>query len=169
MTLHIFNVVELGSKGILDIHDDDFPIGLAFVEQRHDAEDFDLLDLADIADLLSDFANVEGVVVAFGLGLGVGLRGVFPGLHMRRSIRKRTKSRCHTTCLGESTVIPDVPVVGEAVANETQPALLDILLDGIERLLLGNLHLRVRPARNFDDHVEDAVVLVCKKRDVVEG
>jgi len=150
MTLDVFNVVELGSKGILNIDDDDFPIGLALIEQRHDAEDLDLLDLAYIADLLADFADIEGVVVALGLGLSVGLRGIFPGL-------------------GEGAVIPDVSVVGEAVADEPQPPLLDILFNGIEGFLLGNFHLSIRPARNFDDHVEDAVVLVCEKRDVVEG
>jgi len=150
MTLDIFNVIELGSEGILDIHDDDFPIGLAFIEQRHDAEDLDLLDLAYIADLFADFANIEGVVVALGLGLSVRLRWIFPGL-------------------GEGTVIPDVSVVGEAVADETQPSLLDILFNGVEGFLLGNFHLSIRPARNFDDHVENAVVLVCEKRDVVEG
>jgi len=60
-------------------------------------------------------------------------------------------------------------MVGEAVADETQLAFLDILLDWIERLLLGDFHLRVGPARNFDDHVQDAIVLVGKERDVVEG
>lgn len=68
----------------------------------------------------------------------------------------------------ECTVVPDVSVVGEAVTNVTESTLLDILLDGIERLLLRDLHLCVGPAGNFDDHVEDAVVLVCEERDVVE-
>jgi len=149
VTLHILDVIELGSEGILNIHDNDLPIGLAFIEQSHDTKNFDLLHLADIADLLPDFTNIERIVVALRLGLSVGLRGILPGL-------------------GEGSVIPDVSVVREAVAHETQPALLDILFNGIEGFLLGNLHLRVRPARNLDDHVEDAVVLVCEERDVVE-
>jgi len=45
----------------------------------------------------------------------------------------------------------------------------DVLLDRIERFLPGNFHLCVSPAGYFDDHVEDAIVLVSKKRDVVEG
>jgi hypothetical protein len=57
----------------------------------------------------------------------------------------------------------------EAVAHIAQTALLNILFDGIERLLLGDLHLGVSPARNFDDHVQDSVVLVCEKGDVVKG
>lgn len=167
MTFDIFNVVELGSEGVLDIHDDDFPIGLAFIEQRHDAENLDLLDLADVADLFADFANIEGVIVALGLGLGVRLRGILPSLS--EQINKNARPCQLTTCLGEGTVIPNVSVVGETVADETQSSLLDILLNRIEGFLLANLHFSVRPARNFDDHVENAVVLVCEKRDVVEG
>jgi hypothetical protein len=72
------------------------------------------------------------------------------------------------TGLGESTVIPDVPVVGKAVAHEAQTTLLDILFDGIERLLLGYFHLGICPAGNFDDHVENTIVLVEEERDIVE-
>jgi hypothetical protein len=59
-------------------------------------------------------------------------------------------------------------VVGEAVAHVAQAALLDVLLDGIERLFLGDLHLGISPAGDFDDHVEDAIALICEERDVVE-
>ena len=72
------------------------------------------------------------------------------------------------THLRESTVVPDVPVVGEAVAHVAQTALLDVLLDGIERLLLGDFHLGVGPAGDLDDHVEDAIALIGEERDVVE-
>lgn len=41
--------------------------------------------------------------------------------------------------LGEGTVVPEVALVGEAVANVAELALLDVLLDGVERLLLGDL------------------------------
>lgn len=57
----------------------------------------------------------------------------------------------------------------EAVANKAQAALLDVLLNGVESLLLGDLHLRVGPAGDLHDHVEDAIVGVGKERDVVEG
>jgi hypothetical protein len=72
------------------------------------------------------------------------------------------------TNLGESTVVPNVPVVGEAVAHIAQATLLDVLLDGIERLLLGDFHLGIGPAGNLDDHVENANVPIRKKRDVME-
>ena len=71
------------------------------------------------------------------------------------------------TNLRESTVVPDVTVVREAVTDVTETALLDILLDGVERLLLGDFHLGVGPTGNLDDHVEDAIVLVGEQRDVV--
>jgi len=60
-------------------------------------------------------------------------------------------------------------MVGEAVPHKSQAALLDILLDGIELLLLGDLELGVGPAGHLDDHVEDALALVGEERNVVEG
>ena len=39
----------------------------------------------------------------------------------------------------EGTVVPEVALVGEAVADETELALLDVLLDRVEELLLGDL------------------------------
>jgi hypothetical protein len=41
--------------------------------------------------------------------------------------------------LREGTVVPEVALVGEAVPHEAELALLDILLDGVELLLLGDL------------------------------
>lgn len=41
--------------------------------------------------------------------------------------------------LGEGTVVPQVALVGEAVADKAKLALLDVLLDGVEELLLGDL------------------------------
>ena len=60
-------------------------------------------------------------------------------------------------------------MVGEAVADEAEAALLDVLLDGVEGLLLGDLHLGVGPAGDLDDHVQDAIVLVGEEGDVVPG
>lgn len=82
--LYVLDVVELGGEGVLDIDDDDLPIGLALIEESHDAKDLDLLDLADVANLLADLANIERVVVTLGLGLSVRLVGVLPGLSSSR-------------------------------------------------------------------------------------
>lgn len=80
MPLDVLDVVQLGREGIQDIDDDDLPVGLSLIEERHDTEDLYLLDLADVSDLLADLTDIERVVVAFCLGLGVSLGGVFPSL-----------------------------------------------------------------------------------------
>jgi hypothetical protein len=48
--------------------------------------------------------------------------------------------QCGDSYLGEGAVVPEVALVGEAVANEAKLALLHILLDGVKKLLLGDLH-----------------------------
>ena len=149
VALDVLDVVELGGEGVVDVDDDDLPVGLALVEEGHDAEDLDLLDLTGVADRLSDLADVEGVVVAVCLGLGVLVGGVLPGL-------------------GEGAVVPDVALVREAVADVAELALLGVLEDGVELLLLGDLELAVGPAGDLDDHVEDGAVLVGKEGHVVE-
>lgn len=178
MPLDVLDVVQLRGKRILDVDDEDFPVGLALVEESHDTENLDLLDLPDVADLFADLTNVQGVIVALRLRLGVHLGGILPGLNCThpsaslsetRGQGKASETRHDATHLGESAVVPDVTVVGETVAHETEAALLDVLLDGVHRLLLRDLHLRVRPAGDLDDHVEDAVVLVGEEGDVVEG
>lgn len=57
----------------------------------------------------------------------------------------------------------------EAVPHKTETTTLDILLDRIEGLFLGDLHLSVCPSGDFDDHVEDTRVLVGEERDIVEA
>jgi hypothetical protein len=49
--------------------------------------------------------------------------------------------------LGEGTVVPQVTLVGEAVTDVTKLALLDVLLDGVEKLLLGDLERRLSSVR----------------------
>lgn len=80
MALNILDVVELGGKGVVHVNDDNLPVGLLLVEQGHNTKDLDLLDLASISDQFTDFADVKGVIVALGLGLGVNNVGVLPGL-----------------------------------------------------------------------------------------
>jgi hypothetical protein len=41
--------------------------------------------------------------------------------------------------LREGTVVPEVALVREAIPHVAELALLDVLLDGVERLLLGDL------------------------------
>ena len=120
MTFDVFDVIQTWGQRIVDIDDNDLPVGLAFVEQRHDAENLDLLDLAWFGDQLTDLADIEGVVVTFLLGLGMRDIGILPGLR-------------------EGAVIPEVALVGEAVSNESKLALLGVLFDRVKLLVFGDL------------------------------
>ncbi len=46
MPLDVLHVVQLARHRIIDIDREDLPISLAFVEETHDGEGFDLFDLA---------------------------------------------------------------------------------------------------------------------------
>jgi hypothetical protein len=48
-------------------------------------------------------------------------------------------AECGWGYLREASVVPEVTLVGEAVTDEAELALLDVLLDGVEELLLGDL------------------------------
>lgn len=86
VALDILNVVELGGERVVDVNHNDLPVGLLLVEQGHDAEHLDLLDLANMADELANLADIERVVVTLGLGLGVDNVGVLPGLRVRNNV-----------------------------------------------------------------------------------
>lgn len=120
MALNILNIVKLRSQRIIHVNDDDLPVGLLLVEQRHNTENLDLLDLASVTDNLTDLADIEWIIVTLGFGFGVDGVGVFPGL-------------------GEGAVVPEVALVGEAIADKSELALLNILLDGVKELLFRDL------------------------------
>ncbi len=80
VALDVLNIVKLGGERVVDVDDDDLPVGLLLVEQSHDTKNLDLLHLTDVADKLADLADVERIIVTLGLGLGVDGVGVFPGL-----------------------------------------------------------------------------------------
>lgn len=80
VTLNILDVVELGSQRVVDVDDDDLPVCLFLVQESHHTQNLDLFDLTSVADQLANLADVEWVVVAFGLGFRVDDVGVFPGL-----------------------------------------------------------------------------------------
>lgn len=142
VTLNVLNVVELRSQRVVDVDDNDLPVGLLLVQQGHHTEHLDLLDLTGVADELADLADVQRVVVTLGLGLRVDNVGVLPGLGKVSHEPSKTdnlKARLGWTYAREGTVVPEVTLVGEAVTDVTELALLDILLDGVEELLLGDL------------------------------
>lgn len=139
VSLDILDVVELGGERVVDVNDDDLPVSLALVEQSHDTEDLDLLDLTRLGDELTNLADVERVVVTLSLGLGVGDVGVLPCLDRPSAELQCVNCMRNRSYLGEGTVVPEVTLVGEAVTDEAELALLGVLLDGVESLLLGDL------------------------------
>lgn len=141
MSLNILNIVELGSERVVDIDDNDLPVSLLLVEKGHDTEDLDLLHLTSVANKLTNLADVKRVIVTLGLGLGVDGVGVLPSLN-EAMVSKDVPARVvldRRSYLGEGTVVPQVTLVGEAVADISKLALLDVLLDGVEEFLLGDL------------------------------
>lgn len=84
VSLDVLNIVELGCKRILDIDNDDFPVGLTLVQERHDTEDFDLFNLTNITDLFADLTNIERIVVTLGFSFSMLLAGIFPSLERVR-------------------------------------------------------------------------------------
>jgi len=80
MSFHIFYIIQFRRKRVLDIYDYDLPIGLAFVQKSHDAENLDLFDLAHVSNLFADFADIERVIITLGLSLSVCLCRILPCL-----------------------------------------------------------------------------------------
>lgn len=101
VSLHILDIVQSRCKRVVDVDDEDFPVSLAFVEERHDTEHLDLLDLASVRDGFADLTDVERVVVTVGPGLGVLDVRVLPSL-------------------GEGTVVPDVTCIGSCNSQRNQ-------------------------------------------------
>lgn len=112
MSLNILDVVKSRCKRIVDIDDDDLPVSLTLVEKSHDTQNLHLLDLTGLCNQLTDLTNVQWVIVSLLLCLGVSDGWVFPGLW-------------------ESTIVPEVALVWEAVSDESELALLCVLLDWV--------------------------------------
>ena len=89
MPLDVLNVVQPRGERVVDIDNEDLPVGLTLVKKSHDTEDLDLLDLTGVTDGLSNLTDIEGVIVTVSAGLGVLDSWVFPSL-------------------GEGSVVPDV-------------------------------------------------------------
>ena len=137
VTLDILNVIQLGSKRIIDVNNDDLPVCFVLVEQCHHTQNLDLLDLASVTNQLADLADVQRIIVTFRFRLRVSDIRVLPGLNMG-SVVIQLFFR-FTTYTGERSVVPEITFVGEAVANKTKFALLDVLFDGVQGFFLGDL------------------------------
>lgn len=93
-----------------------------------------------MADQLADLANVEWIIVSLGLGLGMYCVGVLPGLARWSLAFSKSGTRWpQVPYLRESAIVPKIALVGEAVADIAKLALLDVLFDGVQELILGDL------------------------------
>lgn len=149
VSLDIFNIMQLGGQWVVDVDDNYLPVGLTLVQQSHDTQDLDLLDLTNSGNLLTDFTDIQRIVVTLGLSLWVDLVGIFPSLW-------------------EGTVVVNVTVVWETVSHKSQFALLSVLDDWIQLLLLRDFQLGVGPSWNLHNHVENGLLLVGIQWDVME-
>ncbi len=80
MSLNILDIIELGRQWVVDIDNNDLPVGLFLIKQSHDAKNLDLLDLSWVSDQFADLADVQWVIVTLGLRLRVDNVGILPGL-----------------------------------------------------------------------------------------
>lgn len=147
--LDVLDVIQLGCQWVVDVDGDDLPVRLALVKQGHDTQDLDLLHLTWVGDVFTDLTHVQRIVVSGRVGLWVHLVWVLPGLW-------------------ERTVVVDVPLVWEAVSHKSQLALLGVLDDWVQGLLLCDLQLCVGPSWHLHNHVQDLLRLICIQWDVVE-
>jgi hypothetical protein len=60
-------------------------------------------------------------------------------VEQRNAVSALGGSKGHRTHLRKCAVIPDVALVWETVSNISKSAVLDILLNGVEELVPGNL------------------------------
>ena len=80
MSFNIFDVIQFGRKIVVNIHHDDFPVGLSLIEKSHDTENLDLFHLSHVTNLFPNLTDIQRVIVALCFGLGVSLGGILPGL-----------------------------------------------------------------------------------------
>jgi hypothetical protein len=143
VALDILDVVEFGCQRIIHVNDDDFPIGLLFVQKGHDTEDLDLFHLPHVTNQFSNLADIQRIVVSPCFSLWVDHIGVFPGLpgdilQSATSAVPRSKGGGFAYAR-EGAVIPEVTFMREAVPHVTKLTFFHILFDGVQEFFLANL------------------------------
>jgi len=96
VSLDILNIIELRSQWVVDINDNDLPVGLLLIEQSHDTKNLDLLDLTWVSDQFTDLADIQWIVVSLSLGLWVDDVGVLPCLESSQLLRYTRGWHCLT-------------------------------------------------------------------------
>lgn len=98
-----------------------------------------MLDLTGVSNLFTDFNDIEWVIVTTSLGFRVRMVGVFPSLRVIVKSGEGKREREKRTYLRESTIVPDVTLVRETVADISKFTLLGILNDGVHGDFLADL------------------------------
>lgn len=82
MSLDILNVVELWCQWVVDINDNNLPVGLLLIKKSHNTKDLHLLDLSWVTDKLTNLAHIQWIIVSLGLGLWVNNIWILPCLEV---------------------------------------------------------------------------------------
>ena len=83
---HQYCIVQLGRERVLNVDDKDLPVGLAFIKESHDAEDF---NLPYITHQFADLADIQRMVVTVGLGLAVLLSRILPNPPKEKKVNRK--------------------------------------------------------------------------------
>merc|ERR1719477_252902 len=101
------------SKRIIHINSNQFPVSLALVDHCENTQHFDLDHSAPLVNGLTNLTNINRIIVTLAVGGWVGVVWILP-------------------CLRDCPVVPNIPMVREAVSHVPKLALLDILLDRVQ-------------------------------------
>mmetsp|Transcript_24171 Transcript_24171/g.33384 ORF Transcript_24171/g.33384 Transcript_24171/m.33384 type:complete len:352 (+) Transcript_24171:220-1275(+) len=144
--LHVVDVVQLGGPPVLLVNADQLPVRLAVVDEAEHAQHLHAAHAGRLHDAQPDLAHVQRVVVAAHAHVRVHVRGVLPGARQAAVVEE------------------DV-----ALLEGAQLALLRVLLDGVARLVRGDLVLLAAAAGDFADKVYTASRHACVGICAVQG
>jgi hypothetical protein len=82
----------------LDVNSQDLEVDGSVIQQGDQANGFDLLDLTNVADLFTNFTNVQWIIVALATSVGMGLCWVTPCLFVKLVSRRSRACVCMITC-----------------------------------------------------------------------
>mmetsp|Transcript_14052 Transcript_14052/g.37732 ORF Transcript_14052/g.37732 Transcript_14052/m.37732 type:complete len:209 (-) Transcript_14052:181-807(-) len=144
LALHVGNIIHQSRLWVFRVNRKQLPIRLAFVQQRKHAERLHGIHRAHRHDLVTNFNDVERIIVATKERIRMHVAGILPCLRQRAIVDERV-----------------------AVFVEAQLALLDILLDRSERLVRGDFHLGRCALRNLIDVVQQLAILAAVQRHIM--
>ena len=163
--LNVFDCVHIRCDRVVDVDHHDLPVSLAAVVGSNATEDLGLSDLAEVAGILADVEEVNGIVVAWLVDEGVFEVRVFPCLRdlgLLVACSRVTLAGCTYRAVDER-----VGSVRPYGLYKARSALAVVVEDRGQRLLALDFDLAVSPTRDLDDRVDDlGVVLIRVQRNL---